>query len=206
MLAGLVRSCDSQARAFPVVPDEEAALNDALGWGLSADVLLISGGVSAGTRDLVPGALAALGVEQVFHKVSLKPGKPLWFGIGPPRGQAPGTLVFGLPGNPVSGLVCFLLFVRPALDCLRGLPPNPPETLPAKLSTRFTHRGERPTYHPAKRLTASRAPGEPLSVEPLDWAGSADLRTVALADGFAMFPAGDRDYDPGAPVDFLPMG
>ncbi len=81
-------------------------------------MLVISGGVSAGVLDLVPGVLAELGVEQVFHKIRLKPGKPLWFGVQ----QADGgdTLVFGLPGNPVSSLVCFELFVRPAIARLAG--------------------------------------------------------------------------------------
>ncbi len=94
--------------------------------GLS-DVLIVSGGVSAGTKDLVPATLVDLGVEPVFHKVNVKPGKPLWFGVGPSRGDKPGILVFGLPGNPVSGVVCFLLFVRPALEALAG---QTPETNP----------------------------------------------------------------------------
>ncbi len=96
---------------------ERAALRAAIERGLTHDLLVISGGVSAGVLDLVPGVLAELGVEQVFHKVSLKPGKPLWFGVA---GNARGTLVFGLPGNPVSSLVCFELFVRPAIGRLAG--------------------------------------------------------------------------------------
>ena len=86
--------------------------------GLAADVLLLSGGVSAGKFDLVPEVLAELGVEEVFHKIALRPGKPLWFGVkdfGDRR-----TLVFGLPGNPVSSFVCFELFVRPAIAALAG--------------------------------------------------------------------------------------
>jgi molybdopterin molybdotransferase len=204
-LAALARQCDAEPRPLPVVPDQERPLLDALAAGLSADVLLVSGGVSAGTRDLVPGALQSLGVTKVFHKVSLKPGKPLWFGVGPARGKNPGTLVFGLPGNPVSGLVCFLLFVRPALECLRGLPQAGSAVQPARLASPFAHRGDRPTYHPAIIASGVPGTGTPLVVKALDWAGSADLRTVACADGFALFPAGDRDYDPGALVGFLPL-
>ena len=88
----------------------------------------------------------------------------------------------------MSDIVGFLLFVRPALETLAGRPVRGDRTLAARpLAKRFVHAGDRPTYHPARRLD-----GEPLSVEPLDWAGSADLHTVARADGFAVFPAGDR--------------
>ena len=155
--------------------------------GLASDVLLITGGVSAGTRDLVPETLEALGVERVFHKVRLKPGKPLLFGVGPGRGDRPGTLVFGLPGNPVSGAVGFLLFVRPALERLAGREVSPVRYRSGRLSEPFHHRGDRPTYHPADDST-----DEATRVHPLDWAGSADLKTVARADGFAVFPSGDR--------------
>ena len=96
-------------------PTSRAELREILGAGSTADVLIVTGGVSAGQRDLVPGDPRGPGHCRVFHKVRLKPGKPLWFGVGPPRGDRPGALVFGLPGNPVSGLVGFLLFVRPAL-------------------------------------------------------------------------------------------
>ena len=169
-------------------------------------MLIVTGGVSAGQRDLVPAALAELGVRRVFHKVRLKPGKPLWFGIGPTRADRPGTLVFGLPGNPVSSLVVFLLFVRPALAILAGRPGQVPGTVTARLACGFSHRGDRPTYHPA-RLTAGSCigPSGPpaVAIETLNWHGSADLRTAAAADGFAVFPAGDRDYSPGEIVGFL---
>ena len=145
----------------------------------------------------MPSTLVGLGIEPIFHKVHVKPGKPLWFGVGPPRGESPGLLVFGLPGNPVSGVVGFLLFVRPALDALagRGAKPSPLET--RQLGAEFSHRGDRPTYHPA------RIEGD--QVVPLDWAGSADLRTVALADGFAVFAAEDRNYQVGDEVGWLRM-
>jgi molybdopterin molybdotransferase len=202
LLRALAASAGGDADVLPTAPDEPSALRDILARGLGADVLLISGGVSAGNRDLVPSALEALAVRRVFHKIRLKPGKPLWFGTGPERPEGrPGALVFGLPGNPVSGVVGFLLFVRPALDRLaaRSMPIEP--TLPVRLATPYTHAGDRPTYHPA-RFTGS----EPRVVAPLDWAGSADLRTVAAADGFAIFPAGDRRYEAGEIVRFLPLG
>lgn len=189
------------AETLPIAPDEPEALRRALQYGLEADVLLITGGVSAGTRDLVPAALDGLGVTRVFHKIRLKPGKPLWFGIGPTRSALPGTLVFGLPGNPVSGVVGFLLFVQPAISALAGFGAKPPTTLRGvRLAKPFIQRGDRTTYHPARLHKEG-----PLAVEPLDWGGSGDLRTVAEADGFAIFPAGDREYDEGERVGFLPV-
>lgn len=202
MLRALAVAAGAEADVLPTAPDDAAALQTILGRGLSADLLLISGGVSAGTRDLVPAALEGLGVAPVFHKVRLKPGKPLWFGVGPRRSDGwPGPLVFGLPGNPVSGIVGFLLFARPALGVLAGRSNGSPATFPLRLVARFVHAGDRPTYHPA-RLTGAGLD----SVVPLDWAGSADLRTVARADGFILFPAGDRTYEPGEIVQFLPLG
>lgn len=200
VLQALALANDARAELLPIAPDESVALQTLLKRGLAADVLLITGGVSAGYRDLVPATLAALGVERVFHKVRLKPGKPIWFGVGPRRDDgSPGPLVFGLPGNPVSGLVGFLLFVRPALAILRGRT-TATTTLPRyRLVQGFEHKGDRPTYHPA-RLVAGLDGQE---LEPLAWAGSSDLRTVALADGFAVFPAGDRSYSAGEQVEFL---
>ncbi len=214
MLAALARTPFRRAYAFeePIARDDPEALRKTLGryvWAAEGphrppesipsilDVLIISGGVSAGTKDLVPATLVDLGVEPVFHKVNVKPGKPLWFGVGPPRGYKEGTLVFGLPGNPVSGVVCFLLFVRPALEALAGRDPKRTQLASFCLGTPYQHQGDRPTYHPA-RLVDGR-------VFPLDWAGSADLRTVALADGFAAFPAGDGVFQAGDPIPFLPL-
>jgi molybdopterin molybdotransferase len=207
LLEALARACGAEAEARPIAPDDPRALGEALRRGLAADVLVITGGVSAGNRDLVPGALEALGVGRVFHKVRVKPGKPLWFGLGPARdGGGPGPLVFGLPGNPVSGVVGFLLFVRPALEALRGRDPVADRAGAAAypLASAFEQRGDRPTYHPA-RLVGDGADRRAVRVRPLDWAGSADLRTVAGADGFAIFPAGDRSYAEGDAVGFLPL-
>jgi molybdopterin molybdotransferase len=103
----------------------------------------------------------------------------------------------------VGGLVGYLLFVRPALAVLSRRPGPPPVPRPARLSRPFRHRGDRPTYYPARWVNGSES--DPPEVETLDWAGSADLRTVAQADGFAAFPAGDHDYAPGETIGFLPL-
>jgi molybdopterin molybdotransferase len=205
MLEAMAMESGAFARNLPIAPDEPAELQRLLRLGLEFDLLLITGGVSVGQRDLVPMVLEQLGVRRVFHKIALKPGKPIWFGIGPERGDGPGTLVFGLPGNPVSGLVGFLLFVKPALHLLAARPGPMPQYRDASLARTFIHRGAVPTYHPA-RWVEPAAPQQRLgAADPLDWAGSADLLTVAQADGFAVFPAGDRVFEAGEIVRFLPL-
>ena len=174
-------------RALPIARDEPGELKRILKEGLDSDVLLITGGVSAGQRDLVPAVLADLGVTRIFHKIRLKPGKPLWFGTVPGQGDRAGTLVFGLPGNPVSGLVGFLLFVGPALHQLAGRSESLPEPVEVRLGGTFTHRGDRPTYHPARWLERPQH-ASPGVVEPLPWAGSADLLAVAGPTASRFFP------------------
>ena len=203
ILAALARSVGADFETLPPARDSSEALERAIAGALALrpDVLLLCGGVSAGKKDLVPAALEAHGVTSVFHKVRLKPGKPLLFGVARP-GPAD-LLVFGLPGNPVSSLVGFLLFVAPALRVLGGMrPPFPLPRREGSLLGSFRHRGDRPTYHPARVVDSS---GSGLRLEPLNWAGSADLFTVARSDGFVRFPEGDRDYDEGDRLPFLPL-
>ena len=200
-LRGLVQERGFEAEILPIARDNQASLTQSFSRGLEADVLLISGGVSAGKLDLVPEVLASLGVECVFHKVRIKPGKPIWFGVGPDRGDRPGTLVFGLPGNPMSSVVGFVLFVRDALEKMAGNTDFAgPRLVPLPLVAPFQHSGDRPTYHPARPLKAPRH-----GLELLVWSGSSDLRGATYADGLAVFPAGDRHYDSGEFVDFLPI-
>ena len=175
-----------------------------LGRGLDADVLLITGGVSAGKRDLVPETLERLGVARVFHKVRLKPGKPLWFGVGPPRSDGPGASRLRparQPGQRHRRLPA-LRPARASTPSPRGRAAGPPIAAHRLLA------GPSPTSATARPITRRgwSRPATATALEPLDWAGSADLRTVAGADGFAIFPAGDRAYDAGEIVDFLPLG
>jgi molybdopterin molybdotransferase len=200
-----------------IARDERGILSQALRQALHderLDVLLISGGVSVGDRDLVPATLAELGVEPVFHKVSLKPGKPIFFGTyGKHPVPAPArredidpngrTLIFGLPGNPVSTIVGFLLFVRPALEIMGGGRAGDASSVRVRLASAFQHRGPRTTFHPCRIVSGgdSRAPW----AEPLQWLGSPDLRTISRADGFARLGPGDREHEPGEEVQFLPI-
>jgi molybdopterin molybdotransferase len=204
MIAAMVRAAGAGVRVHPAVGDEPGALARALAAALEDDVLVITGGVSAGTHDLVPGVLDELGVARVFHKVRVRPGKPVWFGVRPGAGDpGPPKLVFGLPGNPISGLVAFLLFVRPALVRLAGGAEPDDRTFEARLARPFVQKGDRPTYHPA--VLKRRTRGKP-GVEPLEWAGSSDLSTVARAEGFVCFPPGEQTYRTGEIVRFLPLG
>jgi molybdopterin molybdotransferase len=186
-----------------IARDKRAELRERIEQGLRANVLLLSGGVSEGTHDLVPSELASIGVQKVFHKVNIRPGKPLWFGIwnGAEGARAGGevTFVFGLPGNPVSSLVCFELFVRPCLRRLKGLEPAEPRPVAARLAREHVARGERPTYNPA-RVSWD---GTGLTVEPIPWHGSSDLQATVEANAMAVFPAGDARYAPGQQVDVI---
>jgi molybdopterin molybdotransferase len=189
MLAAAVRRSGGQPLELAIGRDDRNELRRAIMAGLAADVLVISGGVSAGVLDLIPDVLAELGVERVFHKVRVKPGKPLWFGVLRAE-PSPPKLVFGLPGNPVSSFVCFELFVRPAIASLAGRGFTGASGVRAALTQPFVHRGERPTYHPAVLRKAEAG----ATVEPVAWRGSADLRGLSAGNSLAHFPAGDRTF------------
>src|SRR5690606_19011726 len=120
-LAAKVLECGGLPERLGIVADEPQALRAALARGLEADLLVTIGGVSAGTHDLVPGTLAELGVETVFHGLRLKPGKPAFFGLRTTAGRT--SRVFGLPGNPASAFTTFDLLVAPLLQRLGGAEP-----------------------------------------------------------------------------------
>lgn len=196
MLCALVQRAYGEPVNLGIAQDDMDALRQLIQRGLQQDVLVLSGGVSAGTLDLVPRVLNELGVEQVFHKVNLKPGKPLWFGQLA-RGRTR-TLVFGLPGNPVSSLVCFELFVRPAVGRLAGLESIGLPSCRALLAEPFQQRADRPTYFPSF-LEPADSDSVP-SVRPLDWQGSGDLRTLVEANCLAYFPPDQRGWEAGETV------
>ncbi len=145
LLAQVVRA-GGRPRSLAIARDRPEHLRAQIAEGLNSDLLILSGGVAVGQRYLGPGVLADLGVQAIFHKVAMKPGKPVFFGVRP----APPVLVFGLPGNPVSALICFELLVRPALARLQGRADPGPCLVQARLEVDFTYRTDRPTYHPAR--------------------------------------------------------
>ncbi len=201
LLTALVSQAGGTPRYLGIARDDPACLRPLICDGLKAHVLLLSGGVSAGKLDLVPGVLREAGVVAHFHKVEMKPGKPMFFGTYPRPGGGEPTLVFGLPGNPVSVLVCFELFVRPALRRLRGYADPGPHFVSAVLSEDFAYRTDRPTYHPAflEWTTAG------WRVRAVPWIGSADLRALTQANALVVFPPGDHGHRAGQVFEVLKL-
>lgn len=207
LLAAAVTLLGGEPISLGIAADKPEAIRAAVAQGLGADVLVLSGGVSAGDLDLVPAAFATCGVEEVFHKVKLKPGKPVWFGILKRASSSP-TLVFGLPGNPASTLVCFELFVRPAIQILAGRPRSSWH-LPrdrAVLVSSVKGAEDRPVYLPCRLRKGTGS----FEAEPLPWTGSSDLLGTAAASaipgtvpGFIAMPAGETRYEPGTEVEVL---
>lgn len=215
MLAAAATAAGAKAIELPVGRDDLEELQSRVTEGLAAaDVLLVSGGVSAGVKDLAPQVLESAGVEQVFHKIALKPGKPLWFGIasggaggGAPSSTEPGAppkLVFGLPGNPVSGLVCFHLFVKPALAVLAGRATGFARPwIDVTLAAPLEHRGGRETFRPARLIEATT--GTTPRVELFDWQGSADLAGLATANCLLHLPTAPCTLAAGDSVRVVPL-
>ena len=200
MIAAAVQLLGAEPIPLGISADRPEAIRAAVAQGLAADVLVLSGGVSAGDLDLVPEIFRQCGVEKIFHKVRLKPGKPVWFGMLRRAGSAP-TLVFGLPGNPASSLVCFELFTRPAIAILAGEPRESWHLRRgrARLAAAAKAAADRPVYLPC-RLTAADGG---LVATPLPWSGSSDLLGLAGASGLLALPAGGRRYDPGDEVEIV---
>ena len=195
MLAAQIEAMGGIPVPLGIARDNRDALRTKVQQGIECDLLVLSGGVSAGTLDLVPDVLAEAGVRQVFHKVEMKPGKPIWFGhwqsvdgINPRR-----CSVFGLPGNPVGSLVCCEVFVRTAIRRLMGTEPARPQPTLARLEHEFSTRADRPTFHPAKLAATSNG----LTVALVDWHGSSDLCGTVAANGMAYLPSEARRYQVG---------
>ncbi|MCK6474904.1 MAG: molybdopterin molybdotransferase MoeA [Planctomycetes bacterium] len=182
------------AEYLGVAPDEAQRTRRMVEEGLACDVLITTGGVSVGDKDFIGAAFADLGVEILFDKIAVKPGKPTAFGR---RG---GTLVFGLPGNPVAALTCFHLFVMTAVRARMGAAEPLPARwrVPLKGSRRAA--GDRPTFVPA-RLEASETG---LHAVPNEWHGSGDLCATVQAAGFVRQGAWQALAD-GDAVDFFPL-
>jgi molybdopterin molybdotransferase len=174
---GLARLAGAEVVSVDWTPDEPEATRAALGRALEADVAIVCGGVSVGEHDHVKAALGELGAEEVFWRVALKPGGPTWFGT---RGE---TLAFGLPGNPVSVMVTFLTFVRPALIAMAGGDPG---------SRRVTARLGADYDKPTDRAHAVRCR---LELDERGWVawplprqGSHVLTSMLAADALALVP------------------
>jgi len=177
-----------------IVTDDIQAIRMAVREGLDSDVLVLSGGVSAGVYDLVRPALEEEGVEILFHKVRVKPGKPVLFG------RHAGGLVFGLPGNPVSGFLCGLVLMAPALRILGHRPEHRSYYLRLPVAGGLPATDGRTTFYPA---SLERGEGDELRVRLRPSHGSADQVSVARADTFIRREPGEPAVGDGGVVRVL---
>jgi molybdopterin molybdotransferase len=170
------------------VPDDEDLMRERLALHLTThEVVVLSGGVSMGKFDLVPKVLLQLGVQQVFHKIEQRPGRPMWFGIGP-QGQA----VFGLPGNPVSTLVCLIRYVIPAIAEAMGTKRALPERLALAAPVTF-----QPPLTYFLPVTIEHDEWGRAWADPRRTKGSGDFLSLKGTDGFVELPPGPNTYAKG---------
>ena len=195
MLARVLEEAGAVVHRLAPAEDTEAALEAALVLALEADVVVTSGGVSVGPHDLVRKVEASLGVEEVFWGVAMRPGKPLAFGV---RGA---TLVFGLPGNPLSSLVGALLFVTPALRALQGHPDPAPPFRPGALAREVASRPERDDFARARISWTDSGP----VLDPLAGQESHMIAQTTAADAIVHIPRGSAPLAAGSPIGYLPL-
>ena len=196
MLSSALAAAGADVLVEPPVADDAKALREALERALAADVLVTSGGVSVGEHDLVRAAERELGVEEIFWRVAIKPGKPVSFGV---RGD---TLVFGLPGNPVSALVGCELFVKPALRALQGLPDPLPRFEPGRLAAGLRRNRDRDEFVRAR----VQADGGVLVLDPVTGQESHMIVRSSAAEALVHVPRGNGELAAGSTVRWLRLG
>ena len=187
-LAAQVTLAGGEAVQLPVAPDEKPGLAVLIQKGLSSDLLLLSGGVSMGQFDLVEQVLTDLGARFFFTGAEIQPGKPVVFGEVPCLKNKPATPFFGLPGNPVSTMVTFDLFVRPVVHALAGALPVRLPTAKARLAREIKTKTGLTRFLPAILRGDFFEP----EVELVSWQGSGDIAAVARANCYVIVPP-DRD-------------
>jgi molybdopterin molybdotransferase len=191
MLTAQAERCGGEPSEALRLPDDPDATESALRTALErSDVVLISGGVSVGPHDHVRPALDRIGVEQRFGSVAMRPGRPTWFGVRAP------TLVFALPGNPVSAAVAFSLFAAPALAALQGLPAAATDLRAAELAIPVR-------CHPHRAqalLSRCEHRGAMLLARPCPRQGSHVLTALLDATSLALIPSGEGELPAGSPI------
>jgi molybdopterin molybdotransferase len=193
-LAALVRALGGEPMVLPVAPDDSSAISAVADSLAGMDMLVTTGGASVGDHDLIISSLQARGMTLDFWQIAMRPGKPLLFG------QLGATPVLGLPGNPVSAMVCAILFLLPALSRLSGLPATAPPTSTAVLGSAVKGNDKR-----ADHLRASISTDETgrLVVLPFAVQDSAMLRRLALADALILRPPFAPPLEEGAEVSII---
>ena len=183
-LAVQVRRAGGIAEILEIARDDEAQTRALIQQGLSADLLLLSGGVSAGKYDFVETALHSLDAEFFFDRVAIQPGQPLVFG------RAQSRFFFGLPGNPASTMVTFELFARTAVEMLAGQPAREPIFLDARLTQNFRHRPGLTRFLPASLSSDAQ-------LTPIAWTGSSDIAALTRANAFMVVDPDRSDWMAG---------
>jgi molybdopterin molybdotransferase len=189
-LAAQVELAGGEAVQLGNARDEEKELRKYLERGLEEDVLVVSGGVSAGKYDLVEGVLGRLGAKFYFDGIAIRPGKPAVFG------ECQGKLVFGLPGNPVSTMVTFEVLVVPAIDVLSGTEARELALFKARIKHDLKEKPELAHFLPA-RATFGQQGAE---IETVKWMGSGDVVAVTEANCFVVVDKGSREIKEGEVV------
>jgi len=188
-LHALLQSLGALPRLLPIARDTPAALAQAFALAAHADLVLTIGGASVGDHDLVAPAASAAGFDLAFHKVAMRPGKPLM------AGRSARQLLLGLPGNPVSAMVCGQVFLAPLIRAMQGLPPGPAPRKVAVLAAALPGNGPREHYLRARQDAAG--------VTPFDRQDSALLSVLAAPDCLIVQPADDPPRLPGDPVEIV---
>jgi molybdopterin molybdotransferase len=171
-LSAQVRRASGEPEILPTARDNYESTRSAMEKGLEADLLLLSGGVSAGKYDIVERVLADLGAEFYFDRAKIQPGQPVVFGT------AKGKFFFGLPGNPASTMVTFEIFARAALERMGGAATSPLPFLRARLTREFQHKTGLTRFLPAF------VSDDGATVEPIAWKGSGDIPSMTRANAF----------------------
>jgi molybdopterin molybdotransferase len=178
-LAALVRACGGEPLVLPIAPDNVEALVGAARGAAGADLFVTTGGASVGDHDLVAGALETSGLVLDFWKIAMRPGKPLMAGR---MGAMP---MVGLPGNPVSAMVCAILFLLPAIERLSGLPGDPPQFSQAVLGASLVANDHRADH---LRATVTTGPSGQMVVKPHGRQDSGMVRVLAHANALILRP------------------
>jgi len=190
-----VREAGAEPLILGIGRDNLQDLREKIGQGLTHDLLLVSGGVSMGKYDLVETVFAEFGVEVLFDKIAMKPGKPTVFGH---RGN---TYVFGLPGNPISTMVAFHMFVRPLILFLLNAENTKPKVLEARVEAAAACDPQRASLVPA----IVRFEHGQYWIRTAEWKGSSDLVGLARANALIMIPRRDGTLEAGDTAEFLLM-
>ena len=195
-LAAAVQSYGGEPFNLGIAPDERQGLKTMAAGARGADILVTTGGASVGDHDLVQSVLGEIGLELDFWKIAMRPGKPLIFGrIGDTR-------LLGLPGNPVSALVCALIFLRPAIFRMLGLADSGSTILPAQIDCALPENDERQDY---LRATLQRADNGALAVTPFKRQDSSMLSLLANSEAHIVRPPFDPPVSEGDTVSIIPL-